>query len=67
MASKGNKGRNDLDWIHLAHKGKGCGFGGLGISVLASGTQVHAGSNPAKAVGILRAEKSSARLPSEGK
>jgi hypothetical protein len=26
-----------------------------------------AGSNPAEAVGFLRAEKSSARLPSEGK
>jgi hypothetical protein len=26
-----------------------------------------AGSNPAEAVGILRAKKSSARLPSEGK
>jgi hypothetical protein len=38
------------------------GFGGLGVSVLASGTQV-AGSNPAEAVGFLRAEKSSARLP----
>jgi hypothetical protein len=37
------------------------GFGGLGVSVLA------ADSNPAEAVGFLRAEKSSARLPSEGK
>jgi hypothetical protein len=35
-------------------------FGGLGVSVLASGTQ-------AEAIGFLRAEKSSARLPSEGK
>jgi hypothetical protein len=42
------------------------GFGGLGVSVLASGTKF-AGSNPAEAVGFLRAEKSSARLPSEGK
>jgi hypothetical protein len=42
------------------------GFGGLGVSVLASGTQVR-GSNQAEAVGFLRAEKSSARFPSEGK
>ena len=35
------------------------GFGGLGVSVLAFG------SNPAEAVGFLRAKKSSARLPSE--
>jgi hypothetical protein len=41
------------------------GFGGLGVSALAFGTQV-AGSNPAEAVGFFRAKKSSARLPSEG-
>jgi hypothetical protein len=33
------------------------GFGGLGVSVLTSGTKF-AGSNPAKAIGFLRAEKS---------
>jgi hypothetical protein len=43
------------------------GFGGLWVSVLSSGTQSFAGSNRAEAVGFLRAEKSSARLPSEGK
>jgi ABC-type uncharacterized transport system permease subunit len=42
------------------------GFGGQGVSMLASGTQVR-GFRPAEAVGFLRAEKSSARLPSEGK
>jgi hypothetical protein len=41
------------------------GFGGLGVSALAFGTQV-AGSNPAEAVGFFRAKKSSARLPLEG-
>ena len=41
------------------------GFGGLEVAcwVLVQ----FAGSNPAEAVGILRAKKSSARLPSEGK
>jgi hypothetical protein len=37
------------------------GFGGLGL------VPKFAGSNPAEAVGFSRAEKSSARLPSEGK
>ena len=42
------------------------GFGGLEV---ACWPLVHkfAGSNPAEAVGFLRAKKSSARLPSEGK
>ena len=42
------------------------GFGGLGV---AWGPFVpkFAGSNPAEAVGFLRAKKSSTRLPSEGK
>ena len=42
------------------------GFGGLGVAYW---PLVHkfAGSNPAEAVGFLRAKKSSARLPSEGK
>jgi hypothetical protein len=40
------------------------GFGGLGVSVLVPQL---AGSNPAIAVGFLRAEKSLARFPSEGK
>jgi hypothetical protein len=39
------------------------GFGGQGVSVVPK----FAGSNPAEAVRFLRAEKSSARLPSEGK
>jgi hypothetical protein len=49
------------------------GFGGLGVSVLASGTQVKSATTGSLvcfvdvAVGFLRAEKSSARLPSEGK
>jgi hypothetical protein len=42
------------------------GFGGLGVSMLASGTQVR-GFKPGRSVGFLRAEKSSACLPSEGK
>jgi hypothetical protein len=40
------------------------GFGGL---ELACWLPKFAGSNPAEAVGFLRAKKSSARLPSEGK
>jgi hypothetical protein len=40
-------------------------FGGLGVSTLASGTQVR-GFKPAEAVGLLREIKSSVRLPSEG-
>jgi hypothetical protein len=42
----------------------GSGFGGLEVSAL---VPKFAGSNPAEAVGFLRAEKSSARLPSEEK
>jgi hypothetical protein len=38
----------------------------IAASVLAL-TPKFAGSNPAEAVGLLRAKKSSARLPSEGK
>jgi hypothetical protein len=37
------------------------GFGGLGV------VPKFAVSNPAEAVGFLKAKKSSARLPSEGK
>jgi hypothetical protein len=42
------------------------GFGGLGVEYwpLVPKSEV---SNPAEAVGFLRARKSSARLPSEGK
>jgi hypothetical protein len=42
------------------------GFGGLGVSALAFGTQL-LGFKPAEAVGFFRAKKSSARLLSEGK
>ena len=41
------------------------GFGGLGVSVLASGTGV-CGFKPGRTRRIFRAKKSSARLPSEG-
>ena len=43
-----------------------CGFGGLGVACWPL-VPKFAGSNPAEAVGFLRAKKSSARLPSEGK
>jgi len=42
------------------------GFGGLGVGCWHLVPKV-ADSNPAEAVGFLRAKKSSARLPSEGK
>jgi len=42
------------------------GFGGLELACWPLVPKL-AGSNPAEAVGFLRAEKSSARLPSEGK
>ena len=42
------------------------GFGGLEVACW-SLVPKFAGSNPAEAVGFLRAKKSSARLPSEGK
>ena len=42
------------------------GFGGLGVACWPLVSKF-AGSNPAEAVGFLRAKKSSARLPSEGK
>ena len=45
---------------------KGKGFGGLGVACWPL-VPKFAGSNPAEAVGFLRAKKSSARLPSEGK
>ena len=41
-------------------------FGGLGVSVLASGTRVH-GFKPGRSRRIFRAKKDSARPPSEGK
>ena len=41
------------------------GFGGLGVACCPL-VPKFAGSNPAEAVGFLRAKKSSARLPSEG-
>ena len=43
-----------------------CGFGGLGVACWSLAAKF-AGPNPAEAVGFLRAKKSSARLPSEGK
>jgi hypothetical protein len=42
------------------------GFGGLGVAYWPL-VPKFAGSNPAEIVGFLRAKKSSARLPSEGK
>ena len=42
------------------------GFGGLGVACWPL-VPKFTGSNPAEAVGFLRAKKSSARLPSEGK
>ena len=42
------------------------GFGGLGVACWPL-VPKFAGSNPAEAVGFLRAKKSSARIPSEGK
>ena len=42
------------------------GFGGLELACWPL-VPKFAGSNPAEAVGFLRAKKSSARLPSEGK
>ena len=42
------------------------GFGGLGVACWPL-VPKFAGSDPAEAVGFLRAKKSSARLPSEGK
>ena len=42
------------------------GFGGLGV-VCWPLVPKFTGSNPGEAVGFLRAKKSSARLPSEGK
>jgi len=42
------------------------GFGGLGVACWPL-VPKFADSNPAEAVGFLRAKKSSARLPSEGK
>ena len=44
----------------------GTGFGGLEVACWPL-VPKFAGSNPAEAVGFLRAKKSSARLPSEGK
>jgi hypothetical protein len=42
------------------------GFGGIEVACWPLVSKF-AGSNPAEAVGFLRAKKSSARLPSEGK
>jgi hypothetical protein len=47
-------------------KGETSGFGGLGVACWPL-VPKFAGSNPAEVVGFLRAKKSSARLPSEGK
>jgi hypothetical protein len=53
--------RTDLTHVVTLKMG---GFGGLVVSMLASGTQDLAGSNPADAVGFFRAKKSTACLPS---
>ena len=54
----------NMEWIFVwYHK---CGFGGLGVACWPL-VPKFAGSNPAEAVGFLRAKKSSAPLPSEGK
>ena len=45
---------------------KHIGFGGLEVACWPL-VPKFAGSNPAEAVGFVRAKKSSARLPSEGK
>ena len=72
--------RNDTQWFTLATKRVRrifyclpdfflpctTGFGGLGVACWPLEPKF-AGSNPAEAVGFLRAKKSSARLPSEGK
>ena len=50
--------RRHLDWIS--------DFGGLEVACWPL-VPKFAGSNPAEAVGFLRAKKSSARLPAEGK
>jgi hypothetical protein len=42
------------------------GFGGLGVSAMAFGTQVR-GFKPGRSRRIFQGEKSSARFPSEGK
>jgi hypothetical protein len=58
--------KNTVQTIQNAVNKSISGFGGLGVSALASGTKF-AGSNPDEAVGFFRAKKSSACLPSEGK
>ena len=52
---------NNIAWVvHVSD------FGGLGVACWPL-VPKSACSNPAEAVGFLRAKKSSARLPSEGK
>ena len=54
--------RSDFYVTYLLYSG----FGGLGVACWPL-VPKFASSNPAEAVGFLRAKKSSARLPSEGK
>jgi hypothetical protein len=54
--------RSSSPWFTV----RACGFSGLEVSVLASGTQDH-GFKPGRSCRIFLAKKSSARLPSEGK
>jgi hypothetical protein len=51
-------------WIQVTYAYSG--FGGIGLSVLAFSTQVR-GFKPSQSRPIFKGEKSSARLPSEGK
>jgi hypothetical protein len=52
--------------LYLANLREDSGFGGLVVSMLASGTKVR-GFNPGRSRRIFRAKKSSACLPLEGK
>ena len=58
ILNKENKNLEDNVWQG--------GFGGVGVSVLASGTRVH-GFKPDRSHRIFVTKKSSARLSSEGK
>ena len=53
-------------YIFITDNGDIIGFGGLEVACWPL-VPKFAGSNPTEAVGFLRAKKSSARLPSEGK
>jgi hypothetical protein len=60
-------GKDDVDLFDIMKiKLYISGFGGIGAACWPL-VPKFAGSNPTEAVGFLRAKKSSARLPSEGK